>query len=99
MSAVYEVVHSRVRSEAQEEMLALRPAMIDAVRARCPGMLDAQLVHLDDGTWLDIVTWSSREAAERAAAQFGSIPEAVAMSRLVDEVLSFQHGVGAEPAR
>ena len=30
-------------------------------------MLDAQLVHLDDGTWMDIVTWESREAAEQAA--------------------------------
>jgi hypothetical protein len=99
MSAVYEVVHSRVRTDVEDEMLALRPTMIDAVRSRCPGMLDAQLVHLDDGTWLDIVTWSSREAAQRATEQFGSIPEAVAMSRLVDEVLSFRHGTAAEPAR
>jgi hypothetical protein len=99
MNAVYEVVHSRVRRGSEDEMLALRPAMIDAVRSRCPGMIDAQLVHLDDGTWLDIVTWSSREAAERAATQFADIPEAAAMSGLLEEVLSFRHGVGAEPSR
>jgi hypothetical protein len=61
-------------------------------------MLDAQLVHLDDGTWLDIVTWDSREAAERAAAQFLAIPEAGAMAGLLEEVMSFWHGEGAEPA-
>lgn len=69
--------------------------MIDAVRSRCPGMLDAKLVRLDDGTWMDIVTWDSREAAERAAAQFAAIPEVAAMSALLEDVLSFQHGVGA----
>lgn len=61
MAVVYEVVHSRLRDGAEADMLSLRPAMIHAVRDRCPGMLDAQLVHLDDGTWLDIVTWDSRE--------------------------------------
>lgn len=98
MAVVYEVVHSRVRPEAEEAMLAVRPAMIDAVRARFPGMLDAQLVHLDDGSWLDIVTWSSREEAERAATGFSAIPEAAAMSGLLEEVLSFWHGTAAEPA-
>ena len=99
MAVVYEVVRSRVRAGAEPEMLAARPGMIDAVRSRCPGMLDAQLVHLDDGTWMDIVTWESREAAERAAAQFPAIPEATAMSALLDEVIFFGHGVGAEPPR
>ncbi len=79
-------------------MLALRPAMINAVRDRCPGMLDAQLVHLDDGTWLDIVTWDSREAVRRAAGEFPTIPEAGAMAGLLEEIVSFWHGEGAEPA-
>ena len=98
MSVVYEVVHSRIRVDAEADMLALRPAMINAVRDRCPGMLNAQLVHLDDGTWLDIVTWESREAVERAAAEFPSIPEAAAMAGLLDEIISFWHGEAAEPA-
>jgi hypothetical protein len=37
VGVVYEVVHSRIREGAEADMLALRPAMINAVRYRCPG--------------------------------------------------------------
>jgi hypothetical protein len=94
---VYEVVRSRIRAGREDEMLRLRGPMIEAVRSRFPDLIDARLVRLDDGTWLDIVRWRSREAAERAAAAFGEIAEARAMGELVEEVLSFEHGVGAEP--
>jgi hypothetical protein len=97
LSVVYEVVRSRVRPGAEEDMLRLRPQMISAVRARFPELLDARLVQLDDGSWLDLVQWSSREAAERAAASMGEIPEAAAMAELLDEIVSFEHGVDREP--
>jgi len=98
MGLVYEVVRTRVRAGAEEEMLRLRPRMIAAVRERFPELLDARLVQLDDGSWLDLVRWTSREAAERAAAAFPEIPEAVAMGALLEEVISFEHGVDREPA-
>ncbi len=97
MAVVYEVVRSRVRAGAEEEMLRLRPRMIAAVRERFPELIDARLVQLDDGSWLDLVQWSSREAAERAAASFAEIPEAAAMGALIEEVVSFEHGVDREP--
>ena len=96
-SPIYEIVRSRVRPGTEEEMLRLRPRMIAAVRRRFPELIDASLVRLDDGTWLDIVRWRSREAAERAATAFGEIPEARAMGDLIQEVVSFEHGVDAEP--
>jgi Antibiotic biosynthesis monooxygenase len=96
MDEVYEVVRSRVHEGREDEMLALRPAMIAAVRGRFPDLLDARLVRMDDGTWLDVVRWRSRAAAEQAAASFGEVPEARRMSGLV-EVLSFDHGVPVEP--
>ena len=98
MSVVYEVVRSRVRPEAEEDMLRLRPRMIGAVRQRFPELLDARLVQLDDGSWLDLVQWSSREAAERAAGSMSEIPEAAAMMELIEELVSFEHGVDREPA-
>ena len=97
MSEVYEVVRSRVRAGCEGEMLALRPAMIAAVRQRFPDLLGARLVRMDDGTWLDIVRWRSRAAAEQAAAEFAEVPEARRMSELVEQVLSFEHGLLAEP--
>ncbi|MDQ4095292.1 MAG: antibiotic biosynthesis monooxygenase [Actinomycetota bacterium] len=97
MSAVYEVVRSRVRSDAEAEMLELRPKMIAAVRERFPELIDARLIHMDDGSWMDVVQWSSREAAEKAAAAMPEIPEAAAMMGLIDEIVAFEHGVDREP--
>jgi hypothetical protein len=95
---VYEVVRSRLRAGAEDEMLELRPRMIAAVRERFPELIEARLVQLDDGTWLDLVRWSSREAAEQAAASMAEIPEAAAMAELIEEIVSFEHGVDREPA-
>ncbi len=93
MSAVYELVRSRIRAGAEEQMLELRPRMIAAVRDRFPDLQDAHLLQLDDGSWLDVVRWGSRESAERAAATMQDIPEAAAMMGLIEEIVSFEHGV------
>jgi hypothetical protein len=98
VSVVYEVVRSRVRPELEDEMLELRPRMIAALRERFPDLIDARLILMDDGSWMDVVLWRSREAAEQAAASIAEIPEAAAMMSLVEEVLSFEHGVDREPA-
>ena len=98
MGAVYEVVRSRVRAGAESEMLDLRPRMIAAVRARFPELIDARLIQMDDGSWMDVVRWRSREAAERAAAAMTEIPEATAMMGLLEEVVSFEHGIDREPS-
>ena len=78
-------------------MLELRPKMIAAIRHRFPELIEATLFKMDDGTWMDVVRWSSREAAERAAASMAEIPEAAGMMELVEEVISFEHGVNREP--
>jgi hypothetical protein len=46
---------------------------------------------------MDVVRWRSREAAEQAAREFGEVPEARAMGALVEQVLSFEHGLDREP--
>ena len=97
MGTVYEVVRSRVRDGAESEMLRLRPKMIDAVRSRFPELLDARLIQMDDGSWMDVIQWASRDAAERAAASIPDIPEAAAMMGLLEEIVSFEHGVDREP--
>ena len=98
MPDVYEIVRSRVPEDREAEMLALRPRMIAAMRRRFPELIDARLLKLDDGTWMDVVRWRSRGAAEQAAREFGEVPEARAMTALVEEVLSFEHAIDSEPA-
>lgn len=76
MPEFYEIVHARIREGIEEEMLARRPTLEAAVREQLPGLLDIRLVRLDDGTWLDVLRWESREAADAAIPRFASVPEA-----------------------
>jgi heme-degrading monooxygenase HmoA len=76
MPEFYEVVHAKVLDGAEEEMLSRRPALEAGVRERLPGLLDIRLVRLDDGTYLDVLRWESREAADAAIEKFAEVPEA-----------------------
>ena len=96
MADYYQVVHARVRAEDEDAMLAKRPAFVSAMKRAVPGLIDARLVKLDDGTWLDIVRWQSRESAEEAVAAHGRVPEAGEMDALVTEVVGFQQGHAVE---
>jgi hypothetical protein len=96
MSEYYQVIHSRVSD--REAMLALRPEFISAARALLPGLIDARLIELDDGTWLDIVRWSSASAAEEGGRRHADIPEAAEMGRLIAEVTAIYQGVDVDGA-
>ena len=76
MPEFYDVVHARVRDGAEEEMLSRRLALEAGVRQKLPGLLDIRLVRLDDGTYLDVLRWESREAADAAIELFAEVPEA-----------------------
>ena len=76
MPEFYEIIHARVRDGIEEELVARRPALEAAVKERLPGLLEIRLVRLDDGTYLDVLRWESRAAADAAVEQFASIPEA-----------------------
>jgi hypothetical protein len=76
MNEFYEVVHAKVRDGAEGEMLRRRPALEAGVRNKLPGLLDICLIRLDDGTYLDVLRWVSREAADAAIQKFAEVPEA-----------------------
>jgi heme-degrading monooxygenase HmoA len=76
MPEFIEVVHARVRDGAEEEMLSRRPALEAGVREKLPGLLDIRLIRLEDGTYIDLLRWESREAADAAVEKFAEIPEA-----------------------
>ena len=57
-------------------LLRDRPEMIGALKRAFPGALAAWLTREDDGTWLDIILWRSREEAEAAARSIEQVPEA-----------------------
>ena len=68
----------------QDEFLARRATLISAIRAKHPGLTQALLVRLDDGTFVDCWRWKSGEemrAALAAAPTFPEIPAAMSLTR------------------
>jgi hypothetical protein len=58
-----------------EELLARRSALITAIRADHPGLREARLVRLEDGTFIDAWRWDSAEQMQAALAA-APFPEA-----------------------
>jgi heme-degrading monooxygenase HmoA len=92
MPEFYDVVHAKVRGGAEEEMLNRRPALEAGVRKKLPGLLDIRLVRLDDGTYLDVLRWESREAADAAIELFAKVPEAGEIHSFLSEDLAHHRG-------
>ena len=92
MPEFYDVVHARVRDGAEEEMLSRRPALEDGVRQKLPGLRDIRLVRLDDGTYLDVLRWESREAADAAIELFAEVPEAGEIHGFLPEGIAHHRG-------
>jgi hypothetical protein len=65
--------------------------MIDALRRRFPACLAAYLTREDDGTWLDVVLWSSRAEAEEAAREVYSVPACASWFRHIAESGGLRH--------
>lgn len=93
MSEVIELARFRVDAESEAAFLAARPAMVEAVLERVPGLREISLVRLDDGTWVDIVTWSDRTAAEKGAKIAAGLPEARLWLEQVSDDVSMDLGV------
>jgi pyrroloquinoline quinone (PQQ) biosynthesis protein C len=65
--------------------------MVAALRRAFPGALAAWLTKQDDGSWLDIVLWRTREEAEDAARRIHEGPEAREWFRHIAESHGLQH--------
>lgn len=77
----FEFAAFRVAPEDEEALVRERPAMVAALREAFPAAMGAWLTRQDDGSWLDILLWRSREAAEEAAKRIAEVPEARAWFR------------------
>jgi hypothetical protein len=89
MALTFELAHFVVHEEEEEELLAERPAMVRALREAFPDALAAWLTRQDDGSWLDVILWQSREAAEEAASRINEVTQARSWFRHI----ASSHGV------
>lgn len=85
IAACVEVVlfrsHNGVADEAVLESARTTQAMIETF----DGLLGRQLLKGQDGQWMDIVFWRSREDAERAAHQIMEMPGFMDAMDVVDQ--------------
>ena len=76
MALTFELAHFVAREGGEEALLEERPAMVRALQETFPDALAAWLTREDDGSWLDVILWQSREAAKEAARRINDVPEA-----------------------
>ena len=76
MALTFELAHFVVHEGNEEALLAERPAMVRALQEAFPNALAAWLARQDDGSWLDVILWQSRQSAEEAARRIDEVAEA-----------------------
>jgi len=86
-----ELARFKIHEGAEAQLLAERPAMVQALRQRFPGCMAAYLTRQDDGSWLDVVFWRSRAEAQEAARTIDSVPECAAWFRHIAESGGLRH--------
>lgn len=92
MPNVVQVFRAKVDPANVTRLLQVRPEAISQAQAACPVLLRAELVRLDENTWLDILTWSEPDGAEQLMKQGADLPLLSEMHSLVGEVLSIDTG-------
>ncbi|WP_306357496.1 MULTISPECIES: antibiotic biosynthesis monooxygenase [unclassified Nocardia] len=88
---VLELARFTVDPTDVDAMLAARPAMLTALREKFDGFVSLRLVRLDERTWMDVVEWRDRAAADAAAAGIGAVPECAAAFAFIKEMVSMEH--------
>jgi Antibiotic biosynthesis monooxygenase len=78
-----DLAHAQVREGAEEELVRRLPALHAGVREQLPGLLEITLLRIDDGSYIHVLRWESREAADAAIPKFGEVPEAVEIHDLL----------------
>jgi hypothetical protein len=91
MSLTFELAHFVVRGEDEALLIAERSEMIRALQRAFPAALAGWLTRQDDGSWLDVILWQSREEAEEAARRIESVPEAKAWFRYISRSMGISH--------
>jgi hypothetical protein len=91
MALTFELATFTVREGDEASLVAERPQMIAALGQAFPGLLGAWLAKRDDGSWVDVILWQSREAAEKAARDVDDVPAAKAWFQHIGESQGLEH--------
>ena len=87
-----EIYRAKINPDDAERLMQIRATAVDEFRALVPELLQADLVRLEDGVWLDVLTWSEPVAQERIAQAAAGAPTSVEMHNLISEILDHDRG-------
>ena len=87
-----ELTRFRVRPEQEAAFLAARPAMIADFASDREGFVDAALVRLPDGEWLDVVTWQEARHLDASRAKGANLPGIAAFFAAIDSLVAAEQG-------
>jgi hypothetical protein len=91
MTLTLELAAFTVHEASELALVAERPEMLAALRKAFPAVLAAWLTRQDDGSWLDVVLWRSRQEAEEAARCIHQVPEVARWFRHIGESKGLRH--------
>jgi hypothetical protein len=97
MIQVFEFAGFTVLDGHERALVDERPAMIAALRRAFPGLVAAWLTQRDDGSWLDVILWQSREEADYSAKHVTEVPQAAAWFAHIGESRGIEHLTVAYP--
>lgn len=90
--AYVQVFRAEVEPANAEELLRIRPAAIAEAQAACPVLRRAELVRLDERTWLDILVWGAPDGEEQLMACAEPLPTVGRMHSLIGAVHAVDRG-------
>jgi hypothetical protein len=93
MAEFLQVFRARVPREGVAALLEIEPMAIAEAQRLCPVLLGAQLVRVDEDTWLHVLSWSAGDGEEQLmqrAAEFDAV------ARLHDLLADADAGVRGE---
>jgi hypothetical protein len=98
MTEYLQVWRANVAEASVERLLELRPAAIAEAQRLCPELLGADLVRLEDGTWLDVLRWSCPDGEERLMAHAEQFDAVEKMHALLEDATQVGRGEIVAPA-
>ena len=93
--AIIELTRFQVAADQRDALLASRPGMLREFAADRAGFIDARLVELPDGEWLDIVRWRSSDDFDASRKKGANLPGIRAFFGAISRVVSSEEGVEA----
>ena len=92
MREYLQVWRAQVPDDKVERLLEVRPAAIAEAKQLCPELLSAELVRLEDGSWLDVLRWSEPDGEERLMKHQDRFEAVLVMHALLDEPVQLGRG-------